>query len=38
VQGRSGSPVDWAIDCVGIALAWLLWTRLRPAPTASRAR
>jgi hypothetical protein len=28
VHGRSGSPVDWAIDCVGIGLAWLAWARI----------
>jgi VanZ family protein len=36
VHGRVGSPVDWAIDCAGIALAWPAWMRLRPAPRASR--
>jgi VanZ family protein len=40
VEGRHGSPVDWAIDCAGIALAWVVWSRLRlrARPTASRAR
>lgn len=49
VAGRVGSPVDVAIDCVGIglaALAWLLTARRRGRPgppwplrtTASRAR
>src|SRR3954451_11796139 len=28
VHGRSGSPVDWAIGCVGIGLAWLAWERV----------
>jgi VanZ family protein len=31
VRGRAGSPVDWAIDCAGIGLAWLAWARLQPA-------
>jgi VanZ family protein len=30
VQGRSGSPLDWAIDCAGAAAASLLLAR-RPA-------
>jgi VanZ family protein len=38
VEGRHGSPVDWVIDCAGIALAWLVWSRLRARTTASRAR
>jgi VanZ family protein len=38
VEGRHGSPLDWAIDCAGIALAWLVWSRLRVRATASRAR
>jgi VanZ family protein len=38
VEGRHGSPVDWVIDCAGIALAWLVWSRLRVRTTASRAR
>ncbi|MBW3606749.1 MAG: VanZ family protein [Actinobacteria bacterium] len=49
VAGRHGSPVDVAIDCVGIGLAVLAWLltarrRGRPGPpwplrpTASRAR
>lgn len=29
VQGRVASPLDWAIDCAGIGLAWLGWRRLR---------
>jgi VanZ family protein len=29
VHGRTGSPVDWAIDCVGIGLTWLAWSRAR---------
>src|SRR3954452_10839677 len=37
VSGRSGSPVDWAIDCVGIGLAWLAWARVvRPRVRRSR--
>jgi VanZ family protein len=28
VHGRSGSPVDWAIDGAGIAVAWLAWRAL----------
>jgi VanZ family protein len=27
VAGRSGSPVDWAIDAAGVAVAWLLARR-----------
>jgi VanZ family protein len=30
VHGRSGSPVDWAIDAAGVAVAWALtatWAR-----------
>ena len=47
VEGRDGTPVDVAIDCVGIALAGLAYViatrrRGRPGPpwplTASRAR
>ena len=30
VTGRVASPVDWAIDCAGIGLAWLAWARFRP--------
>ena len=30
VHGRVASPVDWAIDCAGIGLAWLAWVRFRP--------
>jgi VanZ family protein len=29
VHGRAGSPVDWVIDCVGVGLAWLAWSRAR---------
>jgi VanZ family protein len=29
VRGRHGSPVDVAIDAVGIALGMLAWTRVR---------
>jgi hypothetical protein len=36
VHGRHGSPIDWAIDCTGIALAWLAWSR-RSGARASRA-
>lgn len=39
VTGRVGSPVDWAIDVSGIAIAWLLWRRFgRPRARAERAR
>src|SRR4051812_24736089 len=38
VAGRHGSPVDWAIDCAGIAVAWVLWSRRRTPARASRAR
>jgi VanZ family protein len=34
VRGRVASPLDWAIDCAGVGLAWLAWARFR----ASRAR
>jgi VanZ family protein len=27
VEGRVGSPVDWAIDASGVAVAWALWSR-----------
>src|SRR5919204_4205528 len=30
VRGRHASPVDVAIDAVGVALGVLLWLRLRP--------
>jgi VanZ family protein len=30
VRGRHASPVDVAIDAVGITLGMLLWLRLRP--------
>jgi VanZ family protein len=36
VEGRSGSPVDWAIDCAGAALA-SLWLARRPARQEARA-
>ena len=28
VHGRHGSPVDWAIDSLGVALAWVAWWAL----------
>jgi VanZ family protein len=28
VHGRSASPVDWAIDGAGVAVAWLAWRAL----------
>jgi hypothetical protein len=28
VHGRSGSPLDWAIDGGGVAVAWLAWRAL----------
>lgn len=28
IHGRHGSPVDWAVDSAGVALAWTVW-RLR---------
>ena len=28
VHGRSGSPLDWAIDGAGIAVAWVGWRAL----------
>ncbi len=30
VRGRHASPVDVAIDAVGLALGMLIWLRLRP--------
>jgi VanZ family protein len=36
VEGRSGSPVDWAIDCAGAAIA-CLWLARRPARREARA-
>jgi VanZ family protein len=30
VHGRIGSPLDWAIDGIGVAVAFWLWTRARP--------
>jgi VanZ family protein len=27
VEGRVGTPVDWAIDAVGVAIAIALWVR-----------
>jgi VanZ family protein len=32
VEGRVGSPLDWLIDGVGVAVAFWLWRRLDPAP------
>jgi VanZ family protein len=29
VHGRIGSPLDWAIDGIGVAVAFWLWTRAR---------
>ena len=29
VDGRLGSPLDWAIDGIGVAVAFWLWTRAR---------
>jgi VanZ family protein len=31
VHGRHGSPLDWAIDATGVAVAWALWRRALPA-------
>ena len=31
VHGRIGSPLDWAIDALGVLAAYLLWRRLDPA-------
>jgi hypothetical protein len=28
VHGRGGSPVDWAIDGAGVAVAWVTWRAL----------
>jgi VanZ family protein len=36
VEGRSGSPIDWAIDCAGAALA-CLWLARRPTRREARA-
>lgn len=36
IHGRHGSPVDWAIDGTGVAIAWALCARR--APRSSRAR
>ena len=36
VEGRSGSPIDWAIDCAGAAVA-ALWLSRRPARREARA-
>src|SRR4051794_35326557 len=37
VHGRSASPLDWAIDCAGIALTWFAWARyVRPRAERSR--
>ena len=30
VHGRIGSPLDWAIDGLGVAAAFWLWRRARP--------
>ena len=30
VDGRGGSPLDWAIDAIGVAAAFWLWRRGRP--------
>lgn len=32
VEGRSGSPVDWAIDAAGVGIAWLLARRRARRP------
>jgi hypothetical protein len=29
VHGRVASPLDWAIDCAGIGITWLVWGRFR---------
>ncbi len=29
VHGRNGLPLDWAIDGIGVAVAFWLWTRAR---------
>ena len=31
VHGRIASPLDWAIDALGVAAAYWLWRRLDPA-------
>jgi VanZ family protein len=36
VEGRNGSPIDWAIDCAGAAVA-SLWAARRPARLEVRA-
>jgi len=39
VHGRVGSPVDWAIDGAGVAVAWALtamWARSRQSSDVSR--
>jgi len=33
VEGRVGTPVDVLVDAAGVALAWVLSTRRRPART-----
>lgn len=35
VEGRSGSPVDWAIDAAGVGIAWLLARRRARRPRAA---
>jgi len=34
VPGRAGSPIDVAIDSLGVAVGVLLWRRYRPASAA----
>ena len=36
VHGRVGSPVDWAIDAAGVAIAWCVWTAYARRRTAVR--
>jgi len=39
VHGRVGSPIDWAIDAAGVAVAWGLttaWARSRQSSVLSR--
>ena len=37
VHGRVGSPVDWAIDAAGVAIAWTAWAANRRRVRSSRA-
>ena len=38
VHGRHGSPVDWAIDAGGVAIAWVAWTAYRRRRIAARSQ